>query len=161
MLAPVQAFSTDHTSQSTLCGYEMYWEQLEKDYRGDRLRDTAGQSFTPKLGAALLPQQYQGWYHCAIQFIGALKSPYLAMAQMNGSGKGRTAVHEVGHYLGLSHIFRGASNPTCTVAADDGIDDTPLQAIVTTVADATKNTCHTGQVGDLPDLWENYMDYTP
>lgn len=90
-----------------------------------------------------------------------MKSPYLAMAQMNGSSKGRTAVHEVGHYLGLSHIFRGASNPTCTVAADDGIDDTPLQAIVTTAADATKNTCHAGQIGDLPDLWENYMDYTP
>jgi hypothetical protein len=35
---------------------------------------------------------------------------------------GRSAVHEIGHYLGLRHIW-GDNNGTC--ANDDGLDDTP------------------------------------
>ncbi len=94
------------------------------------------------------------------QFVGGQKSPYRAFAESRGCGKGRTVVHEVGHYLGLNHIFGGSSNPGCNVAGDDGIGDTPLQAIVTGAPDPTKNTCGAGEPGDLPDLWENYMDYT-
>ncbi|PSK90274.1 zinc-dependent metalloprotease [Taibaiella chishuiensis] len=94
------------------------------------------------------------------QFVGAQKSPYRALAESRGCGKGRTVVHEVGHYLGLNHIFGGSSNPYCSVADDDGIGDTPLQAIVTGAPDPAKNTCGAGEAGDLPDLWENYMDYT-
>ena len=94
------------------------------------------------------------------QFAGGQKSPYRAFAESRGCGKGRTAVHEVGHYLGLNHIFGSSSNPNCNVADGDGIDDTPLQAILTGVPDPNKNTCGAGEAGDLPDLWENYMDYT-
>ncbi len=41
--------------------------------------------------------------------------------------EGRTATHEVGHYLGLPHIWAdGSDNGGCSF--DDGISDTPLQS---------------------------------
>jgi hypothetical protein len=44
--------------------------------------------------------------------------------------KGRTAVHEVGHWLGLKHIWGDA------LCGDDGIDDTPRQSGYTTSVQA-------------------------
>lgn len=71
---------------------------------------------------------------------------------------GRTASHEVGHYLGLRHIWADGG---CT--EEDGIDDTPnADAQSDQDCDTTKNTCTdniTG-LGDLPDMVENYMDYS-
>ncbi len=41
---------------------------------------------------------------------------------------GRTATHEIGHCLGLKHLWgSGANNNSCSVANDDGISDTPIQ----------------------------------
>lgn len=70
---------------------------------------------------------------------------------------GKTAVHEVGHYLGLRHIW-GDGN--CNF--DDGIEDTPLAGnrSTTTACGSSKNTCGLGTPGDLPDNYENFMDYT-
>ncbi len=77
--------------------------------------------------------------------------------------EGRTTVHEVGHYLGLAHIWGNAltilGEDGCM--SDDGIDDTPnagdsSQAIG---CEPTKNTC-IDEMDDLPDMWENYMDYS-
>jgi hypothetical protein len=79
---------------------------------------------------------------------------------------GRTAVHEVGHYLGLRHIWGDGNNSTkCTSAAEDGINDTPQQGEESDATQipsppATQNTCFAGTANDLPDLWENYMDYS-
>lgn len=69
---------------------------------------------------------------------------------------GRTATHEVGHYLGLRHIW---GDGDCSM--DDGIDDTPnMSASSETDCDKTKNTCVDNIDGvDLPDLVENFMDY--
>lgn len=77
---------------------------------------------------------------------------------------GRTAVHEVGHYLGLRHIW-GDPYPgqECTALGDDGIADTPDQASETDMSlscpSPSFNTCTVGP-NDLPDMWENYMDYS-
>lgn len=72
--------------------------------------------------------------------------------------KGRTAVHEIGHYLGLRHIW---GDGDCT--AEDGVDDTPnADAQSDQDCDFTSNTCtdNIGTLGDLPDMVENYMDYS-
>jgi len=65
--------------------------------------------------------------------------------------------HEIGHYLGLKHIW-GNSDYSCD--NDDGIEDTPLSATPSFTCDSTKNTCNTG-TDDLPDMVENVMDYSP
>lgn len=71
---------------------------------------------------------------------------------------GRTATHEVGHYLGLRHIW-GDPIPLfqngCQV--DDGVQDTPNakepSSGTTAVCGAARMSCNS------LDMWENYMDY--
>ena len=72
--------------------------------------------------------------------------------------KGRTPVHEVGHYLGLRHIWGDATN----CAGNDGILDTPRATDASQQdCDAVKNTCVDTIVGlDLHDMIENFMDYS-
>lgn len=79
-----------------------------------------------------------------------------ALATVN---RGRTAVHEVGHYLGLRHIWGdGQGGDGCSV--DDGLADTPNAADAQQqTCDFNANTCNEGP-GDLPDMLENYMDYS-
>ncbi len=73
--------------------------------------------------------------------------------------KGRTATHEVGHYLGLRHIWGdGQGLDGCSV--DDGIEDTPNCADAQQqTCDYTANTCVDSPV-NFPDQIENYMDYS-
>lgn len=73
------------------------------------------------------------------------------------AAEGRTAVHEVGHFLGLRHVW---GDGDCS--EDDGINDTPLMGSNSQQAGCsfTKNTCDTAVIGDLPDMVENYMDYS-
>lgn len=69
---------------------------------------------------------------------------------------GRTATHEVGHYLGLRHTWGDAFFDGCTV--DDGIDDTPNAASSANfTCDYEKDTCNED---DEPDMVENFMDYS-
>ncbi len=71
--------------------------------------------------------------------------------------KGRTVTHEVGHYLGLRHVW---GDGDCT--QDDGISDTPNASGQSEQdCNTTKNTCVDNIDGvDLPDMVENYMDYS-
>lgn len=73
--------------------------------------------------------------------------------------KGRTVTHEVGHYLGLRHIWGDSQN--CNEG--DGVDDTP-NATDQSESDCnlSKNTCVDDilDLSDLPDMVENYMDYS-
>ncbi|WP_198666889.1 M43 family zinc metalloprotease [Taibaiella helva] len=93
-------------------------------------------------------------------------NPYISELSSFGMGnQGRTAVHEVGHYLGLRHIWGDPdAGQECTPQGDDGIDDTPAQATMTDMQanppSPTLNTCGAGTANDQPDLWENYMDYS-
>ena len=65
---------------------------------------------------------------------------------------GRTAVHEVGHWLGLKHIWGD------TYCGDDLVGDTPKQGNFTTGCPNTfRSSCDNG---DLGDMYMNYMDYT-
>lgn len=70
----------------------------------------------------------------------------------------KTLVHEVGHFLGLRHIWADKNN-RCT-GEDDGLQDTPNAGSATTSCNKTKNSC-TDASNDRPDMIENYMDYSP
>jgi hypothetical protein len=68
----------------------------------------------------------------------------------------KTAVHEVGHYLGLRHIWGDGG---CNI--DDYMDDTPIAGVANQFCNINTNTCFRTQQADMPDMIENYMDYTP
>ncbi len=77
--------------------------------------------------------------------------------------RGRAVTHEVAHYLGLRHIWGDGllsilGIPDCE--ADDGVADTPQQGVSSQFqCDESQNTCEEGMPGDLPDMFENFMDY--
>ncbi|MFD2246799.1 M43 family zinc metalloprotease [Pontibacter ruber] len=67
---------------------------------------------------------------------------------------GRTGTHEVGHWLGLKHIW--GNGTTCTDS--DDIDDTPNQEGETQgCPDGISTSCDNGPYGNM---WQNYMDYS-
>jgi hypothetical protein len=67
--------------------------------------------------------------------------------------KGRTATHEVGHWLNLNHIW-GDDGTACT--GTDNVSDTPNQA------DENYGcpTYPTSSCSNTSDMYMNYMDYT-
>ena len=71
---------------------------------------------------------------------------------------GRTATHEVGHWLNLRHIW-GDGN--CNV--DDFVSDTPTASGPNYTGSPCSfpgpNSCNQG-AGDQPDMFQNYMDYS-
>jgi Pregnancy-associated plasma protein-A/Secretion system C-terminal sorting domain len=65
-------------------------------------------------------------------------------------GLGRVVVHEIGHFLGLKHIW--GDDDSCDT--DDGIDDTPLQSHNYKGCPAyPQSTCNSS------DMFMNFMDY--
>jgi hypothetical protein len=68
---------------------------------------------------------------------------------------GRTATHEVGHYLNLSHIWGEARVPTCSDS--DHVNDTPNQWGPNTGKVAFPSpSCQNEPIGDM---FMNFMDY--
>lgn len=79
--------------------------------------------------------------------VGTLGAPY---------DKGRTLTHEVGHWLGLFHIWGNDVEPEYDCATDDGIADTPPQY-------EPNFDCHCTEIFDICSnsiMYQNYMDYT-
>lgn len=63
---------------------------------------------------------------------------------------GRTATHEIGHYLNLKHVWGDAN------CGDDGVSDTPTQQ-------TSNDKCPTyphSTCSNTSDMYVNYMDYT-
>jgi hypothetical protein len=69
--------------------------------------------------------------------------------------KGRTATHEVGHYLGLIHIW--GDGFSCADQATDFVEDTPPQGSFTSGCPLISvQSCMPGTLA----MFQNYMDYT-
>jgi hypothetical protein len=66
---------------------------------------------------------------------------------------GETATHEVGHWLGLYHVFEGGCKQP---SGGDQVADTPAQAVATNGCPEGQDSC----AGDGLDSVHNYMDYS-
>ncbi|HMN32572.1 MAG: T9SS type A sorting domain-containing protein [Chitinophagaceae bacterium] len=122
------------------------------------------------LGYAYPPAGLANWGNWGMQIGDALDGvviDYMAFGgtsqkPKNASFQGKTAVHEVGHYLGLRHIW-GDDNGACHGQQgfeDDGIADTPEQGDQSNFnCNKNANSCNEG-AGDMKDMVENYMDYS-
>ena len=116
------------------------------------------------LGFAQFPGDDPATDGVAIQFtfMGRTNDPV-----QSDSSLGRTVTHEVGHWLGLRHIWADDQdffgNGTCD--SSDFVDDTPNQEGASTYdCNMVINSCsvETPYWGttDPPDMVENFMDYS-
>src|SRR3989338_7396146 len=119
--------------KSTADGGEDPWDQTRylNIWVGNMAFDLLGNEIIALLGYATPPDGLPNWppgstnglsdgvviqYHC----FGSNNPNVLDVGAGPIDVRGRTPVHEVGHYLGLRHIW---GDGDCT--AQDGIDDTP------------------------------------
>jgi hypothetical protein len=160
--------------KSTANGGEDPWDQTRylNIWVADMSVSFGGQSVTALMGYATPPNNLPNW---PANSNGGMSDGVVIQYQAFGSNnpipldpgtgaidfRGRTCVHEVGHYLGLRHIW---GDGDCT--QEDGVDDTPnadANSQNITNCDTLVNTCidNIGALGDLPNMQENYMDYSP
>ncbi|MNK24859.1 Protease 1 precursor [compost metagenome] len=114
------------------------------------------------LGYAQFPQSPIGGMGCGTQAAATDGVVFLynsiGKSSVTGFGapynQGRTATHEVGHWLGLRHIWGDGG---CT--ATDYCNDTPPANGPNYGCPSGTNSC-TAAPDQGPDMIENYMDYT-
>lgn len=114
------------------------------------------------LGYAQFPQTPLGGMGCGAQATATdgVVFLYNSIGKSSITGyagpynEGRTATHEIGHWLGLRHIWGDGG---CTV--DDYCNDTPIAGAANYGCPNGTNSC-TGAPDAGPDQIENYMDYT-
>lgn len=105
------------------------------------------------LGYATFPQQDAGAYLDGVVLL------YSSVGRNSPGGGiynlGRTATHEVGHYLGLFHTFQdGCGTAGAPYTTGDRIADTPRQQSANFNCPAGATSCSSA------DPIENYMNYT-
>jgi hypothetical protein len=113
------------------------------------------------LGYAQFPTTALGGMGCAAQNVNTdgVVMDYATLGKAAVTGfpgpynEGRTATHEIGHWLGLRHIWGDGG---CGV--DDFCNDTPISD-GSNFGCPTTNSC-TDPAPDPNDMVENYMDYT-
>jgi hypothetical protein len=105
--------------------------------------------FGRTLGYSVLPGGPANKDGVVIQYS-AFGTKGTAVAPFN---KGRTTTHEIGHWLGLKHLWGDA------VCGDDGIDDTPPQQTNNSGCPLFPHTSSCS-VNSYGDMFMNYMDFT-
>ncbi|CAD6893577.1 unnamed protein product [Tilletia controversa] len=107
------------------------------------------------LGYSTFPWDYNtynpSWEDGVVVHGPSLPSTSTAFAPYN---LGRTATHEVGHWLGLYHPFQGESCSSSSLG--DYVTDTPLQSTPSFGCPTSKNTCSAAGADSI----HNFMDYS-
>lgn len=81
-----------------------------------------------------------------------LSNTVFGITNSGAYNKGRTAVHEIGHWLSLRHLWGDAD------CGDDGVADTPKQGTFTNGCPSTiRTSCGNAPYGDM---YMDYMDFT-
>lgn len=81
-------------------------------------------------------------------------STYVGSIGTGNPATARALTHEVGHYLGLPHVW-GSTNSPNVACGDDGVGDTPVTEGWTICNLNTNDVCNPGQ----PENVQNYMEY--
>ena len=85
-----------------------------------------------------------------------ITTPHFGTSAIEGGANlGRSLTHEMGHFLGLEHLWGKTENANC-MEFDDYCDDTPPVSRRTGNCDGTPVTSCNGETA----LTQNYMDYT-
>ncbi len=135
---------TDNTSWYNGCGSDAMSDALAVD------TSTTLNIYTCDpvvLGYAYLPGAPDGYTRDGVYLLhstlpGGSAAPY---------NEGDTATHEVGHYLGLYHTFRGGCSE------GDEVADTPAEASAATGCPTGRDSC--AELDGLDPI-NNFMDYT-
>ena len=133
---------------------------------------TNSQSGGMTLGYAYLPGLPSGGWSGDQTWKDGLVVDFQWFGTIQGaSGDGRTATHEIGHYLGLNHTFCESQGGGCCDNDDNNVDDTPLcynsnnggPYFGPVTSNTNNNTCNDigqGFSSDLLDMDENFMAYS-
>ncbi len=166
-----ELFAGDFTSleriKSTADGGIDAWDQSRycNIWVGDLTISFLGYELPGLLGYATPPEGAPNWPPGSVGDLGdglvifyqvvGRNNPTIDPTLVGIADEGRTTIHEMGHYLGLRHIW---GDGDCTM--DDGLADTPPAAQQSqSDCNLNINSCSNDNP-DLPDMVENYMDYS-
>lgn len=143
----------------TLAGIDRFYnDTYHRDGSSTKYRKATRQGGANALNIWLVDFSYLGiatfpWDYARNPGIDGVRVQYSSLpgGSATNYNLGKTATHEVGHWLGLYHTFQGG----CT-STNDEVSDTPAQSSATSGCPAGRDSC------SLPGLdpIHNYMDYS-